>query len=157
MCPTNREGCTGRRASARIVFCYSGPQGFPLLQKTQAPKGPSLGEIDLWTNLPHRLILHCVAHPVFISYARATSRDDAEALHQAFGGAEGQAFLDRTDLEAGEAIPPGLVDALFSAKIVVVFGEPRYFSRWYCLREFHATLAAFNALVERGASEEARS
>ena len=40
--------------------------------------------------------------------------------------------------------------ALLGARVVVIFAEPVYFTRWYCLRELNVALAAFNALVRRG-------
>lgn len=90
-------------ASIRRSFDSAGPRVHS--GSGTDPRGCSPGQTS---PPPHPAL---VAHPVFISYARATSRDDAETLHQALGGAEGQAFLDRTDFEAGEAIPSGLVDA----------------------------------------------
>ena len=42
-----------------------------------------------------------------------------------------------------------MVAALLGASVVVIFAEPVYFTRWYCLRELNVALAAFNALVRR--------
>lgn len=88
-----------------------------------------------------------MAHDVFISYARDTSRDHAEALHNALGGRT--AFLDTKDIEPGERFPEALVDALFAAKVVVIFAEPRYFTRWYCLLEFRIARTPFLRVAER--------
>jgi hypothetical protein len=55
-------------------------------------------------------------HPVFLSYARSSSREAAESLHAALGGADGVSFLDSSDIEAGERIPAGLVKALLGAR-----------------------------------------
>ncbi|MDR4496202.1 MAG: hypothetical protein R3B74_17645 [Nitrospirales bacterium] len=40
-----------------------------------------------------------MSHPVFISYARTTSRPYAEALHRKLGELS---FFDTSDIEAGE-------------------------------------------------------
>jgi hypothetical protein len=98
-----------------------------------------------------------VIEPVFISYARATSRDEAEALHDALTEAGCGVFLDSTDIEAGDPIPLGVVDALLGAKLVVVFADATYFTRWYCLREFHLSLSSFDVLVRQGAPKPERS
>ena len=66
-------------------------------------------------------------HPVFISYARTTNRQQAETLHRELGEL---AFFDTSDIEAGEQFPKVLVDALLDAKVVVVFVDERYFQRW---------------------------
>jgi len=44
-------------------------------------------------------------HPVFISYARETSKAYAEALHRELGGEGGLAFLDTLDIEALQKFP----------------------------------------------------
>src|SRR5512147_1135127 len=90
--------------------------------------------------------------PVFISYARRASATHAEALHRALNGA---AFLDTTDIEAGEQFPRILIDALFAAKAVVIFAEEVYFERWYCLRELRTALAPYDLALRRpGVSQE---
>jgi tetratricopeptide (TPR) repeat protein len=85
--------------------------------------------------------------PVFISYARDTSREDAKALHEALGGRT--AFLDTEAIEPGDSFPEALVDALFDARVVVIFAEPRYFTRWYCLLEFRIARTPFLRVAER--------
>ena len=90
--------------------------------------------------------------PVFISYARRTSRDYAEALHAALGGKNGEAFLDTSDIELGERFPPGLIDALLNARVVVVFWDEVYVTRWYCLRELQAAISPYQVALRRQAS-----
>jgi hypothetical protein len=80
-------------------------------------------------------------HPVFISYARNTSAALAEALHRELGGDTGLAFLDTSDIETLQKFPAEISDALLAAKVVVVFADETYFTRWYCLREFETALA----------------
>jgi hypothetical protein len=98
-----------------------------------------------------------VGHEVFISYARRTSADVATALADALTDARVEGFLDTTDIEAGESIPAGVVDALLGARVVVVFAGAIYFSRWYCLREFHLAVAAYNTLMRRGVGKAERA
>ncbi|WP_420128350.1 tetratricopeptide repeat protein [Longimicrobium sp.] len=88
-----------------------------------------------------------MSQPVFISYARDASRDKAQALHHALGGRT--AFLDTADIAPGERFPEALVDALFSARVVVIFAEPQYFTRWYCLLEFRIARTPFLRAAER--------
>lgn len=87
-----------------------------------------------------------MSHPVFISYARRTSRGYAEALHVALGEVGVSAFLDTTDLEAEESFPRKIVDALLDARVVVIFADDAYFRSWYCRWEFRAALAPLLAL-----------
>src|SRR4051812_30006631 len=86
-------------------------------------------------------------HPVFISYARDASREHALALHGALGGRT--AFLDTDAIALGERFPEALVDALFDARVVVIFAEPHYFTRWYCLLEFRIARTPFLRAAER--------
>ncbi|HET7462528.1 MAG TPA: tetratricopeptide repeat protein [Longimicrobium sp.] len=86
-------------------------------------------------------------HPVFISYARDASREQALALHRALGGRT--AFLDTDSVALGERFQEVLVNALFNARVVVIFAEPHYFTRWYCLLEFRIARTPFLRAVER--------
>ncbi|MGP0593421.1 tetratricopeptide repeat protein [Nitrospira sp. T9] len=81
--------------------------------------------------------------PVFISYARTTSRQFAEALHRKLGELT---FFDTSDIETGEQFPEVLVDALLDAKVVVIFADERYFQRWYCRKELETALKPFEIL-----------
>ena len=94
-----------------------------------------------------------VSHPVFISYARSTHAGGARRLREALVAGGVPVFLDEADLDAGDPLPAGIVDGLFGAGVVVCFCDEAYFSRWYCLREFHVALGAFNALIRDGGSE----
>lgn len=92
-------------------------------------------------------------HEVFISYARSTSSDFAEALHGALGGKGCVSFLDSSDIDAGERIPLQVLEALLEARAVVIFADEAYFTRWYCLREFDISLSPYRALLRRGGTE----
>jgi tetratricopeptide (TPR) repeat protein len=94
-----------------------------------------------------------IPRSVFISYARSTHGKAARALHDALVGVGVPTFLDEADLDGGDQLPAGIVDGLFGAGVIVCFCDEAYFSRWYCLREFHVALGAFNALVRDGGSE----
>ncbi|MGA2327596.1 MAG: tetratricopeptide repeat protein [Bryobacteraceae bacterium] len=85
-----------------------------------------------------------MAYPVFISYARRTSREAAEALHQALGD---EAFLDSSDIEDGEQFPRAIIEALLGSRVVVALADEVYFTRWYCLRELRTALAPYDALL----------
>jgi tetratricopeptide (TPR) repeat protein len=88
-----------------------------------------------------------MAHPVFISYARKASRPHAEDLHKALGART--AFLDSDAIEIGDRFPETLVDALLGARVVVIFAEPVYFTRWYCLLEFRMARTPFLRVAGR--------
>jgi len=94
--------------------------------------------------------------PVFISYARKTSKAHAEALHRELGGDGGLAFLDTSDIETLQKFPAEISDALLAAKVVVVFADETYFTRWYCLREFDLALTPFQKLARSGADSSAK-
>jgi hypothetical protein len=85
-----------------------------------------------------------MAHPVFISYARRTSREAAQALHLALGD---EAFLDSSDIEDGEQFPRAIIEALLASRMVVVLADEVYFTRWYCLRELRTALAPYDVLL----------
>lgn len=95
--------------------------------------------------MPHR--------PVFISYARNASRDHAVALHEILG--DEVAFLDTEGIGDGDRFPETIVDALFGARVVVIFAEPVYFTRWYCLLEFRIARTPFLRIAERPGSTQA--
>jgi hypothetical protein len=84
-----------------------------------------------------------MSNPVFISYSREASRVHAQALYQELNSVNsGLAFLDTHDIGQREQIPSGLAEALLGARIFVIFLDAQYFERAYCLREFHASVAA---------------
>lgn len=96
-----------------------------------------------------------MTQPVFISYARDASRAHALALHQALGGTEARiAFLDTQDIAHGERFPNRLVEALFAARVVVIFAEPAYFTRRYCLMEFRVARQPYLDPAEEGPRPE---
>ncbi|WP_163992795.1 tetratricopeptide repeat protein [Pyxidicoccus caerfyrddinensis] len=92
--------------------------------------------------------------PVFISYARETSRADAEALQRALG--PDLAFLDSTGVQHGQRFPTVLVEALLGSRMVVAFLDEAYLTRWYCLWELRAALSPFLGLPAE-ASEKDRA
>jgi tetratricopeptide (TPR) repeat protein len=94
-----------------------------------------------------------MAHPVFLSYARSASLPFARAVYEALGGAgEDLAFLDEVDIDYGERFPERIIDELLGARVVVIFAEPVYFTRWYCLLEFRLARTAFLKSLEPGSS-----
>jgi tetratricopeptide (TPR) repeat protein len=101
-----------------------------------------------------------VSRPVFISYARVESRDEARALYEELGGREGPAFLDTEDIELGEQFPQRLIDGVLQARVVVVFLSAGYLGRWYCIRELRLALSEFEASIakpEATAAEKAEA
>lgn len=95
--------------------------------------------------------------PVFISYARGTSIARAQALHHSLGGPGGQSFLDTTNIDKEEHFPRQLVEALLSARVVVLFVDEAYFQSWYCRWELRAALAPLLALAPGASEEEKKS
>jgi len=88
-----------------------------------------------------------VSYDVFISYARAVSAASARALCDELVARGVSVFLDESAIDVGDRFPTSIVDALLSARVVVAFMEPVYFTRWYCVWEWRATLAGYEALV----------
>ena len=94
---------------------------------------------------------------VFLSYARSTDRDHARAVFDALGGdSEGLAFLDTEHIEPLQEFPQRLIDALVQSRVVVIFANPTYFKRWYCVLELRAAIAPFTHLAARSGSTEER-
>jgi len=96
---------------------------------------------------------------VFLSYARSTSRAHAKAVYRELGGdAAGLAFLDTAEIDYGDRVPERIVDALLAARIVVIFADAAYFTRWYCILESRAARAAYSYLADRpGITQQERT
>lgn len=95
-----------------------------------------------------------MSHPVFISYARATSRQQAEALQRELKTRRVDAYLDTSDIEIDDQFPKAILEGLLAAQVVVVFADELYFQRWYCIREFRIALAPFEAVLMRANTTE---
>jgi tetratricopeptide (TPR) repeat protein len=93
---------------------------------------------------------------VFISYARQSSRDHAEALHAALTGRGVSVFLDTVGLAHGDSISAGVFFSLLSARVIVVFADAMYRTRRYCQEELATALAAYRTLPA-GASPSERA
>src|SRR5262245_34037965 len=95
---------------------------------------------------------------VFLSYARSTDRDHARAVFDALGDdTGGLAFLDTEHIEALEEFPQRLIDSLLQSRVVVIFANPTYFKRWYCVLELRAAIAPFTHLAAQpGSTQEER-
>lgn len=87
-----------------------------------------------------------MAHsPVFLSYARASSRAAARAVCDELGGPDaGLVFLDTEQVDYGVTFPRALANALLDARVAVLFLDDDYFSRWYCLLEMRLALIAYH-------------
>jgi hypothetical protein len=93
-----------------------------------------------------------VSHPVFISYARSTHAGEARRLPEALvAGGVPVSWTRPTSMPVISARRHRR--RALRAAVVVCFCDEPYFSSWYCLREFHVALRAFNALVRDGGSE----
>ncbi len=90
-----------------------------------------------------------MSRPVFISYARSTSRHHGEAFHRELGTLS---FFDTSDIETGEQSSQELDDALPDAKVVIIFEAERYFQRWYCRKELKTALKSFEILSTQSGS-----
>jgi tetratricopeptide (TPR) repeat protein len=86
-----------------------------------------------------------MAYPVFISYARDTSKANALALRDGLVADGVDVFLDDKDIPAGAQFPDELAAAIHATKVVVVFADEMYFSRPWCVREFEAATAGPDA------------
>jgi hypothetical protein len=86
-------------------------------------------------------------HDVFISYARDASRPHAQALHNALGA--DLTFLGTQEIGVGDQFPKRLLEALYDARVIVIFAEPTYFTRRYCLQEFQIACGPFFQVLER--------
>src|SRR5215216_2380994 len=95
-----------------------------------------------------------MAHPVFISYARKTSRRHADALHAALAEKGISAFLDSSDIENSERFPEAIAEALLAAHVVVALVDETYFTRWYCIRELQIALSPFVQCLQTRAHAE---
>jgi tetratricopeptide (TPR) repeat protein len=86
-----------------------------------------------------------VPHDVFISYARGASAAAAQRLQGELRAVGIEAFLDVREIPFGAAFPAALADALLDARVVLVFADPRYFERTWCVHELRLLTAAWRA------------
>src|SRR5215472_8711516 len=91
---------------------------------------------------------------VFISYARGSSSEEANALRRAIEDESTPVFLDTADIDAGESVPDEVFEALLASRVVVAFADSRYFTRRYCLEELMTAVAPYRAFGRRPASSE---
>jgi hypothetical protein len=77
--------------------------------------------------------------PIFISYARRTSLNEARALKTQLGD---QAFLDESGIETREQFAKVIAKSLMEARLAVVFADDAYFDRPYCRWEWSLILPA---------------
>ncbi len=78
------------------------------------------------------------------------------AVQEALGKLGIPAFLDTEEIDAGDSFQERLVDALLGARVVVVFAEPEYFHRWYCLLEFRVARTPFLRAIQSNAARRER-
>jgi tetratricopeptide (TPR) repeat protein len=95
------------------------------------------------------IVIHHL-NAVFISYARSTNAAAAHSLKDALGD---DAFLDKSDIEDGDQFPAAIVEALLRSRVVVVFADDVYFTRWYCLRELNIALTPYDLALRSGATD----
>lgn len=83
---------------------------------------------------------------VFISYARSTSQDAAEALKVDLEAklGSGTVFLDTRNVSLDGQFPDVLRDALLSSRVVVVFPRDPYFSSHWCMKEWKFALSPYS-------------
>ena len=79
-----------------------------------------------------------IAPPVFISYAREASSEQAQALKDRL---DSLAFLDTGEIDDGDSFPKRLLDGLLGARVVVVFATASYLERRFCRLELRLALA----------------
>ncbi|MFA4986551.1 MAG: toll/interleukin-1 receptor domain-containing protein [Candidatus Brocadiia bacterium] len=107
----------------------------------------------------NHLVIEYAAHPggrlqtpaLFISYVRRESAQEAHALYDALGGQAGPAFFDKREIEVGGKFVAEIAEAILSSRVFVLFLSPSYFSRPFCVREFHLALQPYLALLQQSA------
>jgi hypothetical protein len=80
--------------------------------------------------------------PVFISYARGSSRAAAQTLAAQLGSL---AWLDTGEIDDGDEFPQRLLDGLLDARVVVIFATAAYLDRPLCRLEMRLALASGDA------------
>lgn len=84
-----------------------------------------------------------MSHDIFLSYARATASEPARALRDALLARGASVFLDEREIADGAAFPAALAEAVLDARAVVVFVDPTYLSRPWCVHEWRLLTAAY--------------
>ena len=80
--------------------------------------------------------------PVFISYARGSSRAAAQTLAAQLGSL---AWLDTGEIDDGDEFPQRLLEGLLDARVVVIFATAAYLDRPFCRLEMRLALASGDA------------
>lgn len=88
----------------------------------------------------------------FISYVRQRSRTEVLSLKNSLKEQGIHLFLDEEGIEAGDAFPDRLADALINSRLVLVFLDDKYFDRPWCVYEFQVALAPYRKALMRGES-----
>lgn len=91
---------------------------------------------------------------VFLSYARGARGAAAEALQDALAAAGVSVFRDEHSIPVGAPFPGHLADAVCDARVVVVFADPAYFQRFWCVAEFMLAVAPYRVAPTDRASTE---
>lgn len=80
---------------------------------------------------------------VFISYARTSSGDEAHQLANALSTIDVSTFIDDRIIPAGSAFPKDIAEGILHSRVMVVFVEPGYFERYWCVCEYQLGVSLY--------------
>ena len=80
---------------------------------------------------------------VFISYARSSSSEQAHQLADALNGKGISTFIDNRTITAGSPFPKAIAEGILHSRVMVVFVEPGYFERHWCVCEYQLGVSLY--------------
>jgi len=80
---------------------------------------------------------------VFISYARSSSFDEAHQLANLLNDNGVSTFIDDRMIPAGSAFPKDIAEGILHSRVMVVFVEPGYFERHWCVCEYQLGVSLY--------------
>jgi len=80
---------------------------------------------------------------VFISYARMSAGEAAHALLDSLLKAGIDTYLETEEIPSGSPFPKHLAAAMRASRVVVIFADPTYFTRQWCVYEFLIAIAPY--------------
>lgn len=90
---------------------------------------------------------------VFLSYSRSSTKAEAASLRDALARDGVTVFFDEHEIPPGSRFPDDLADALLRARLVVVFADPAYFRRPWCVYEYRVALAPYRVALKARSTE----
>ena len=82
-------------------------------------------------------------YDVFISYARTSSSSESIQLSELLTDKGFSVFLDHRSIPTDSNFPKDIAESLLNSKLMVIFADPTYFERFWCVCEYQIGLTPY--------------